>query len=164
MKNILLIFVLLFAVSTGIAQVTYYKGEWTMKNKHELFTGIFKIGIKKDGSTTGQFVWTVLAVDSTNSSLLDMYIGKKGMSGIEYAEGTFNAATNDFYFEGKSKDDPNLILGLDKYHLKLAANKQAIYGTTETEGTNEGMLFAVKLTNEAGEKEFMAAKKKIKKL
>lgn len=163
MKNILLIVVLAFAVNTGFAQVTYYKGEWTMKNKHDLFTGIFKIGIKKDGNATGQFVWTFLAVDSTNSSMVGTYSGKKGMSGIEYVEGNFNAATHDFYFVGKSKDDPNKILGLDKYHLKLAANKQAIYGSTETEGTNEGLVFAVKLTNEAGEKEFMAAKEKVKK-
>jgi hypothetical protein len=164
MKNILLIFVMILAAYTNIAQVTYYKGEWTMKNKHDLFTGIFKIGIKKDGNVTGQFVWTFLAADSTNSSMVDMYSGKKGMSGIEYVEGNFNGATNDFYFEGKSKDDPNNILGLDKYHLKLAASKQAIYGSTETEGTNEGMLFAVKLTNDTGEKEFMAAKEEVKKL
>ncbi len=134
-----------------------------MKNKQDLFTGIFKIGIKNDGKATGQFVWTYVAIDSTNSSLLDMYAGKKGMSGIEYAEGNLNAVTNDLFFEGISKDDPNLILGLDKYHLKFSAGKQAIYGITETEGTNEGLLFGLQLTKETGEKEFMAAKEKIKK-
>jgi len=165
MKKIFFTSALLVIFYTGFSQVTtsYYKGEWTRKNKQDLFTGIFKIGIKKDGHATGQFVWTVWAVDSTNSSLLDMYIEKKGMSGIEYVEGTFNAETNDFYFEGKSKDDPNLILGLDKYHIKLTANKQTIYGTTETEGTNEGLVFAVTLNNEAGEKDFVIAKEKVKK-
>jgi len=38
-----------------------------------------------------------------------------------------------------------------------------IYGTTETQGTNEGMLYAVKLNDAAGEKEFMAAKARVKK-
>ena len=164
MKKLFLIFILIFAFYNGFTQVLYFKGEWTTKNKHDLFTGIFKIEIKNDGTATGQFIWIFLAVDSTNSSLVETYREKKGMSGIEYVEGNFNAATHDFYFAGKSKDDPNLVLGLDKYHLKLAANKQAIYGSTETEGTNEGLVFAVKLTNEAGEKEFMAAKEKIKKL
>jgi hypothetical protein len=163
MKKLFLFLAAALFVHAGIAQVSYYKGEWTRKNKQELFTGIFKIGIKKDGKATGQFVWTVLAVDSTNSSFLDMYSGKAGMCGIEYVEGTFNAKTNDFYLEGKLKDDPNLIIGLDKYHLKLAANKQIIYGTTETEGTNEGLVFAVALTNKAGEKEFLTAKEKVKK-
>jgi hypothetical protein len=163
MKKIILFFFLSMTIHTSFAQVFYYKGEWTMKNKQDLFTGIFKIGIKKDGKATGQFVWTYVAIDSTNSSLLDMYAGKKGMSGIEYAEGNFNAVTNDLFFEGISKDDPNLILGLDKYHLKFSAGKQAIYGITETEGTNEGLLFGLQLTKETGEKEFMAAKEKIKK-
>ena len=52
---------------------------------------------------------------------------------------------------------------IKQYHIKLAANKQAIYGTTETEGTNEGLLYAVKITGKTGEKEFLAAKAKVKK-
>ena len=95
--------------------------------------------------------------------MVDLYKGKKGRSGTEYLEGRFDAATGDFYFEGKEKDDPDMILGLDKYHAKLSANKQVIYGTTETEGTKEGLMYAVKMTNSAGQKEFIAAKAKVKK-
>jgi hypothetical protein len=163
MKQLILIFCLLYTLQISFAQTTYYKGEWTRVNKHELFTGIFKIDIKKDGSASAVLLWTYLAVDSTSHELLDMYKDKKGRSGIEYAEGFFSAPTNDFYFAGSEKDDPFNILGLDKYHLKLASNKQAIYGSTETDGTNEGLLYAVKMNDAAGEKEFNAAKAKIKK-
>ena len=69
----------------------------------------------------------------------------------------------NFNFEGQKADDPALILGLDKYHLKLSVNKQAIYGTTETQGTNEGLLYATKLNSASGEKEFTAAKARVKK-
>jgi hypothetical protein len=163
MKQILLIFLLLFTLQCSYAQTSYYKGEWTMLNKQDLFTGIFKIEIKKDGTVNAELLWTYLAVDSTRQDMIDLYKGKKGRSGIEYATGNFSAAGNDLYFEGKEKDDPYVILGVDKYHLKLAANKQAIYGTTETGGTNEGLLYAVKMDNETGKKEFSAARSKIKK-
>jgi hypothetical protein len=165
MKKIFLSIVLLFALQYVFSQasVSYYKGEWTTVNKHDLFTGLFKIDISAEGKATIEIVWTYLATDSTNKNLPEMYKGKKGRSGIEYAEGIFSATTNDFTFEGKSADDPALILGLDKYHLKLAANKQAIYGTSETQGTNEGLLYATKLASATGKKEFMAAKARIKK-
>jgi hypothetical protein len=164
MKKIFLSVTLLLALQYGFSQasVSYYKGEWTAVNKHDLFTGIFKITISAEGKTNAEIVWTYLATDSTNKDFVEMYKGKKGKSGIEYTEGSFSAATNDFNFEGKKADDPALILGLDKYHIKLSANKQAIYGTTETQGTNEGLLYAIKLDNKTGEKEFMAAKARVK--
>lgn len=154
---------LLFTLQNSFAQTAYYKGEWTMVNKHDLYTGLFKIEIKKNGTATGEFVWTYLATDSTSQELLDLLKGKKGTTGIEYLEGNFSVITNDFYFEGIKKDDPNNILGLDKYHIKLSANKLVIYGSTETAGTNEGLLFAVKMEKINGEKEFLTAKTKVKK-
>jgi len=163
MKKIFISLMLLLTFQYGFSQVLYYKGEWTMVNKHDLFTGIFKIGIDAEGKANAEIIWTYLATDSTNKDMLEMYKGKKGRSGIEYAEGNFSATTNDFYFEGKRSEDPFVILGLDKYHLKLSADTQVIYGTTETQGTNEGMLYAVKLNDAAGEKEFMAAKARVKK-
>ena len=163
MKQLFITALLLFSINCCMAQVSYFKGEWTIVNKHDLFTGIFKIAVKKDGIAKAEIVWTYLAIDSTKQEMVDLYKGKKGKSGTEYLEGRFDAATGDFYFEGKQKDDPDTILGLDKYHVKLSANKQAIYGTTETEGTNEGLLYAVKIANKAGEKEFLEAKAKVKK-
>jgi hypothetical protein len=165
MKKIFLSVTLLLALQYGFSQasVSYYKGEWTMVNKQDLFSGIIKIEMNAEGKTKAEIVWTYLATDSINKDLVEMYKGKKGRSGIEYAEGSFSASTHDFIFEGKKTDDPALILGLDKYHLKLSANKQAIYGTTETQGTNEGLLYAGKMDRATGEKEFMAAKAGVKK-
>jgi hypothetical protein len=163
MKQSVLIIALLFTFHCSNAQTSYYKGEWTMVNKSDLFTGIFKIDGKSNGTTEAVLIWTYLATDSTNQDMLELYKGKKGKSGIEYAEGKFTAATNDLYLEGKTLVDPDTILGNDKYHLKLAANGKIIYGSTETNGTNEGLLYAVKLDNASGEKEFLAAKAKIKK-
>jgi hypothetical protein len=163
MKQLLLIFMLLFTLTCSFAQISYYKGEWTSKNKTDLFTGIFKIDIKKDGIVNAELLWIYRAIDSSNQELVNLYAGKKGKSGIEYATGNFSPNTNDLYIEGKEKDDPDVILGVDKYHLKLTANKQAIYGFSETGGTNEGLLYAVKMNEAGGKKEFMAARAKVKK-
>jgi hypothetical protein len=164
MKKLFLATALLFVMQSGFSQVSvsYYKGEWTEVNKHTLFTGIFKIAIKKNGEAVAEMVWTYQAIDSSNRDQLILYFGKKGRSGIEYAEGSFSEATKDLQFESKRTDDPAYILGLDKYHIKLSANKQVLYGKSETQGTNEGLLYAVKMDNKTGEKEFMAAKAKIK--
>lgn len=163
MKKILPICFMLLFYQYSFAQVTYYKGEWTKRNTQDLFTGIFKISKDAEGRVKAAIVWTYVAIDSTNKQLLDIYKGKKGRSGIEYAEGEFYAATNDMYFSGKRTDDPFVILGTDNYHLKLSANNQVLYGTTETGGTNEGMLYALKQNAVEGEKAFKTALVKIKK-
>ncbi|MBK8608769.1 MAG: hypothetical protein IPL84_02135 [Chitinophagaceae bacterium] len=163
MKQTCLIFSLLLLLQSGFAQTSYYKGEWTEVNKNDLFTGLFKIDVKNDGTVNAEFVWTYLAIDSASLELLDLYKGKKGKTGIEYAEGYLNAKTNDLLLEGKSLDDPHVILGNDKYHLKLSSDNKVIYGTSDTNGTNEGLIYAVKLKGTAGEKEFLAARAKLKK-
>lgn len=163
MKQILLVFISAIAISICNAQTSYYKGEWTTINKHDLFTGLFKIDVSKDGSAKAEFIWTLLATDSTRQDLVDLLKGKKGKSGIEFTEGTYSSATNDFYLEGKSLEDPNVILGEDKYHLKLSADKNVIYGSTETMGSNEGLFYAIKMTKNAGEKEYKKMKDRINK-
>ena len=163
MKKIFLSVTLLLTMQYSFAQFAYYQCEWTMVKRHDLFTGIFKISMNAAGKVKAEIVWTYLAIDSTSKDYMEMYSNKKGKSGIEYAKGNFSASTNDIYFEGTKKEDAFIILGLDKYHIKLAANKLVIYGTSETQGTNEGMLYALKMSNTAGKKKFNAAKDAVKK-
>ena len=163
MKKLFVTLTLLACMQFCFAQVSYYKGEWTRVNKQELFTGILKVTTNAAGTVKVEIVWTYLAIDSSNSELMDMYKGKKGRSGIEYAEGSFSTAGNDLSFESIKTDDPFTILGLDKYHLKLSADKKVIYGSTETQGSNEGLMYAIKLPDAAGAKEFMIARARVKK-
>lgn len=162
MKKSLLLSFICFAMIPAIAQVAYYKGEWTMVDKHDLFTGIFKIDIKNDGRVNGEFVWLYLATDSSDNTMLDMYKGKKGRQGIEILEGRCTPTTHDLYLKGEDKVDPYAILGLDEYTLKYSADKQVIYGTTATEGTNKGLFFATKMNTATGSAAFNAAKQKVK--
>ena len=161
MKRILILAAVFFISYNSNAQ-SYFKGEWTKLNKNDLFTGIFKITIKNVGTVSGELLWTYLAIDSSDNFLKEHYKGKKGRSGIEYVVGTIDTKTNEIYFEGKSKDDPNDILGLDKYSLKLSANKKVLYGKTDSNGGKDGMFYGIKMNAAAGAKEFNAIRSKMK--
>ncbi len=163
MKRIFIVFLCCCFMQSLGAQVTYYNVEWRMKNKQDLFTGVCKIELKNNTDIKGEIAWVFLAVDSTDKSMMDIYEGKKGKCGIEKVEGSYTAETHDVYFEGVDKDDPSLILGLDKYSLKLSADKQVLYGTSATGGTNNGMFYAIKLNNAEGIRKFALAKARLSK-
>ena len=163
MKKILILLLLSCFICHSHAQVTYYKGEWTKINMHELFTCIIKLEIDNKEHVKGEFLWKFLAIDSSSTSMMDYYKRKKGKTGIEYVDGNYNRSTHDVYVEGKYKDDPFEILGLDKYNLKLSADKKVIYGRTSTGGSNEGLLYAVKMDAAIAQKEMKAAKDQLKK-
>lgn len=163
MKKLISIPILFFLVYNGFAQAAYYKGEWTVKDKTDLFTCISKIEIQKDGTAKGTFIWKYISIDSNNAELVQLYKGKKGRSGIEYTEGRFNANTNDLFLSTSKLEDPNQIIGLTKYYIKLSADKEIIYGTTTNLSDEEpGMFYAAKM-NGSAEKEFFTLQNKIKK-
>jgi hypothetical protein len=163
MKKLLVLFILCCITYGSMAQVAYYRAEWTKKDNNELFTAICKITTDQQNVITGELVWTYLACDSSDQIMMDMYKGKKGKMGIEFVEGNYAATTHDVIFNGTRKDDPDEVIGEDKYTLKLSANKQVLYGTTWANGTNNGLFYATKLPAAAAEKEFMLARAKIKK-
>lgn len=153
MKRILILAFLSFLFITGNAQTSYYKGEWTTVNSNMLFTGIFKITIDKTNSVSGTMVWTYLAVDSADAELVGIYKGKKGKKGIEYVKGDYYPSTQDMVFEGYNMVDPDLVIGTDRYQLKLSADRKVLYGTTSHGGKNDGYFYAAKMDPSMAEKQ-----------
>jgi hypothetical protein len=170
MKKFISTTALFLIVYTCFAQVIYYKGEWTVKDKPDLFTCVCKIEIQSDGIVKGELIWTYIAIDRNNAALAEAYKGKEGKSGIEYVEGVYKTATNDIYIATTKLTDPWKILGSTKYYLKLTIGQKEGYGiadvnelygaTTNAEGEFNGYFFALKkpLT---GEKDFYILKNKI---
>jgi hypothetical protein len=163
MNKITLSLALYFMSGLASAQVAYYKGEWTKSGKHDLFTGIFRINIIKNSIVKSELLWTYLAIDSTDNILVDLYKRKRGKKGIEYAEGYYDPITRDIYFEGKSKDDPFSVIGLDKYTLKLSADKKALYGKTDSNGSKAGMFYGIKTDAANASRAIAAAKRELKR-
>ena len=154
--------ILFFFMHSCFAQSTYYKGEWTVKDKTDLFTCLVKIDIKKDGTATGEFIWKYISIDSSNAELVELYKGKKNKTGIEYTAGTYNAASSYMYLETVKHSDPDMILGSTKYFIKLSAGKQILYGTTTNlNGEEPGLVCLVQIKSSAA-KVFNDLKRKIK--
>jgi hypothetical protein len=162
MKTIAGIAIMLFITYSCAAQVSYYKGEWTVKNKTDLFNCLCKLEIKNNTSVVAEFAWTFISIDSTNTELLDSYKNKKGKTGIEYTEGTFNPATGDINLIAVRLADPHEILGMTKYQLKFSFDKMAIYGTTTgIENDEPGLFYAVAMKKSEGSQKFNVLKNKV---
>jgi hypothetical protein len=161
MKKLFLSIALLFFLQISFSQTMYFKGEWTTKSKTELFTGLFKISIQKNGSVSGDLLWTYISTDSTDGNLLAMYQGKKGKKAIEFVEGYYDAVTHDMTFAGMKRNDPDNIIGTDKYILKLSRDGTILYGTTSYNESNAGMFYGQKVNAASAQKEFATAKSKL---
>lgn len=160
MKKILLSFALIFYLGNAFAQVTYYKGEWTKVNSEANFSAFLKLEIK-DSMAKGEIIWTFKAIDSADDVSIKYYKGQKGKMGIEYVKGIFSAKTYDIQFEGISKTDPDLIIGMDKYLLKLSLDRSVIYGRTLANGENNGLVYFYKVNSLTVAKEFNSLRSKI---
>jgi hypothetical protein len=63
------------------------------------------------------------------------YAGKEGRTGVEYIWGSYAPQSRSLNLEGYRRDDPQGILGLDKYRLTLSENLGEIQGITWDHGT-----------------------------
>jgi len=160
MKTAFLFLIALLAFSmASFAQTKYYKGEWTQGNSTYVFKAILKLDM--DGAKVkGMILWTIATPDTLKAGSVAYYAHKLGKSGIEVVEGSYNARTRDLDFLGLSKIDPDTVLGLDVYSLKISTDGKVIHGKSDANGKGNGYLYAV-LTPEA-EKEFNAVKEKLK--
>ena len=143
MKKFFIFSAIIILSLNSYSQVSYYKGEWTKINNQSNFSGTLKLEIM-DTIVTADILWTYIAIDSTDKASMEYYQNKKGRMGIEYIKGKYSPITHDFIFEGISKTDPDLIIGLDKYILKLSLNKQVIYGETYSNGDKDGLAFFIR--------------------
>ena len=92
-----------------------------------------------NGSIRGQIVWTLRKAGKNAGALA----GEVGLTGTEYVQGQM-AGDGFFVLEGYRKDDPNNIIGLDKYRLALAENGNVIGGITRDNGPWTGQFIAVR--------------------
>lgn len=162
MKKFILGFFLFALANTAFSQVSlFFKGEWSMTDKNDLFTCYCKLEILPGAAARAEFIWTYIATDSSNQDMVTYYKGKKGKTGIEFARGTYTAHTNDIFLSTTDLNDPDSLLGKGKYYLKISEDRQAIYGKTATmEGTDPGLFYGVKIA--ISNKEFEGLKAKIK--
>lgn len=153
MKTISIFIILSFVFFIANSQTVYYKGEWTKVNSQSNFSCILKLAIQ-DTIVNADILWMYIAIDSSDILAVDYYKNKKGSMGIEYATGHYTSKTRDIIIQGQSKTDPDLLISLDKYILKLSLNKQVIYGETYSNGDRDGLVYFIKTEDPLIGKEF----------
>ena len=94
---------------------------------------------KENHDVEGYFIWKVTRYDEGSSFSINHYKDKLGTSGQEFVKGNYNPNTQEYILKGYKKEDPNSIIGLDTYHIKVDQNGD-IGGTTKTSGSWQGRI------------------------
>jgi len=131
MKNLLFAFICFLSVPLVQAQHVggLWQGEWTSPDGFR-FDFVMHIDEFPDGNIEGYLNWKVVAAPESSW----YYQDKIGLEATEFIKGNLT----DRYglsFEGYKKDDPNLVIDLDKYRLKFDESFNTFTGTTGHHGT-----------------------------
>ena len=110
-----------------------WKGTWDSPNG-SVYAATAELTVTPDGTVDGSISWTLK--DTRRADLLP----KVEQSGTEYVHGTYDARCRVLALAGYKLDDPQQILGMDRYELILAANAGGLGGVTENGGAWTGML------------------------
>ena len=92
--------------------------------------------VNADGSVEGRLEWTLRKVPPDRKD----YADKIGLTGVEYVWGVYEPKTRSLSFDGYRRDDPKLILGLDRYRLSLSEGLDRLEGKTWNHGTWQATL------------------------
>ena len=96
------------------------------------FAARLKIVVHNDGAVEGKIFWKLLKHTAEARKPL---IGKEG---IEYVWGTYDPAKRLLAIDGYRREDPFVMLGLDRYRLTLGDEGIRLKGTTWNHGANDG--------------------------
>ncbi len=94
-----------------------------------------------DGSIRGKIVWTLR---KAGSNAPEEYAKKVGVPATEFVKGEMKG-DGFLVLNGYDKDDPNGIIGMDKYRLVISDNGQVIGGITFNNGPWTGQFIAMKV-------------------
>ena len=87
---------------------------------------------------TADIHWTLRAAPTAQTA----YQGKIGMTGVEHTKGVYLPGDGVVKMEGISLDDPNSILGMDKYRLIMSDDGSTLGGITWDQGAWDGLFMA----------------------
>jgi hypothetical protein len=85
--------------------------------------------VAPNNTVDGSINWTVRRSPKPEEQ------AKIGLTGVEHVSGIFLPDSGVLRLEGTSRDDPNTILGLDKYRLILSDDANVLGGITWGGGT-----------------------------
>ena len=110
-----------------------WRGLWR-SDAHDYDASIM-LNVTKAGQVEGTINWTL------RKSPRPDYQSKIGLTGVEHVRGTFRPSSSLLSFDGYRLDDPNKILGTDKYRLVVSETRGTMGGITWDHGSWAGRIF-----------------------
>lgn len=127
--------------ASEIARSSPIDGQWTgfwvsfsSESQGYLYEATMTLRSDAESSVDGQINWTLRISPRAAEQ------AKIGLSGVEFVRGSYDPGSRVIRLTGYRKDDPNTVIGLDRYHLVLADNGRVIGGITESHGSWQGLL------------------------
>jgi hypothetical protein len=102
-----------------------WSGTWTSADGF-VFDALAVIEIRSDNTVSGSITWTAKAAPAARTD----YKNKIGLKGVEHIKGVFYPDARLIGAEGVSKDDPDQVIGLDKYRLYIGDSGKTMAGIT----------------------------------
>lgn len=120
----------LLSAEQKAALAKVWRGSWASPEGF-LFDADIHLRLDPSGAMEGRIEWTVKKAPESNRR----YVGKIGQTGTEHVRGVFDPKTRMLTMEGYGTDDPQSIIGLDKYRLTLSEDLARLHGVTWNYGT-----------------------------
>lgn len=118
--------------------VGVWEGEWSNETGI-LYDCIMHIDVSASNNLSGSIIWTLRQSPRSSDQ------PKVGLQGTEYIRGIYDPITHSVKAEGYDEEDPNEVIGLDKYKLVLSEDGARLSGETESHGTWLGRLSATRM-------------------
>jgi hypothetical protein len=110
-----------------------WNGQWSSPSGF-LFTATLTLKVEPDGRASGNFAWVLRRSPRPEEQ------AKLGKGGVEYVSGHADTAARTVTLAGTSKDDPDHVLGLDRYRLVLSDDGHVLGGISENHGSWLGQI------------------------
>lgn len=105
-----------------------------------LYETVLTLRVGSDGLATGSFAWTLKRSPRPEEQ------SKLGLSATEYLQGRTNTTARTVTLEGTRKEDPQTIIGLDRYKMVVSDDGKVMGGITWNQGDWMGQIILSRQT------------------
>ena len=114
---------------------TGWQIEWTSPTGY-YYQAEMEIDVAGNGTAEGRIRWKLVRSPQSAEQ------PKLGMTAIEFVHGRYDEPSGVLALEGYKKEDPNAVIGLDRYRLVLAPGGTALVGASWNHGNWRGVFAA----------------------